>query len=108
MSVQSEKHITRWFSWLRHSEQTAACVNRKNQSDMPSTLIDRYITCQKTAKIPLFNVTSKKISKIWSMKQFNKINHVHSWWVWLYLDYLYKYHYPWYKTVTIKKGPTCR
>lgn len=49
----------------------------------------------------LFNVTSKKISKIWSMKPFNKINYVHSWWVWLYLDYLlYKDHYPWYKTVT--------
>lgn len=49
----------------------------------------------------LFNVTTKKISKIWSMKQFYQINHVHSWCVWLYLDYLlYKDHYPWYKTVT--------
>lgn len=49
----------------------------------------------------LFNVTSKKIYKIWSVKQFNRINHVHSLWVWLYLDYLFcKDHYPWYKTVT--------
>lgn len=49
----------------------------------------------------LFNVATKKISKIWSMKQFYQINHVHSWCVWLYLDYLlYKDHYSLYKTVT--------